>query len=172
MKNKTTKTIEKKYTYVQIPRTWISDYMSREITCDEFFVLMWLTLRANYYSGKYATTYEVIASELSGKYETNRINKIMLSLKSKQRIWYPEIKGSRRPFEVEIEGYPILGKTAKDITHRFNTDDRDYKEPEQKLERAESEDLQTQDNDIADNDANKQRSEKELDEPLLENLWV
>ena len=111
-------------TFAKIPRAWKFDRVDGKLSADEFVVLVWLALGANYYDGRVKTSYEEIVSDLSikGKDPKNKVNKIMLSLKKKRRVWYHTQQGRRSSFMVEIGGYLLSTKSSKDINHRFNGD--------------------------------------------------
>lgn len=169
-KNKTEE-LGEKYSFVQIPRFWRRDYINGKISYDEYSILLWLAMSANYLNGITTTSYESIASELSGKYSKNQVNKIMRSLKRKQYIWYPEIRGSRRPFEVEIGNYRFSRDKIKNISHRFEPDNKEKDEVGQKSDKGQEEDSQESDKSATDNEQNEQKSETEFNEPICENVW-
>jgi len=124
---------EQNDTFVQLPRAWMDEYLNKKLSFAELCVLVWLTWRANPYNGTVKTSYAEIASDFRGEYKKEHINKVMLSLKRKQYLWFPHMQGSRGSFMAEISNYRFSKDTKKDITHRFTeTKGRSVAEEEQK----------------------------------------
>lgn len=108
--------------FVRIYRSTVSDYLNdKKLTVDEFFVLIWLHLRANPFNGVVNTSYDAIRMELSGKYSKNEINKICLSLKQKKFIYFEKQQGRRSSFIILIANYPLVSGSFKDISHLNET---------------------------------------------------
>lgn len=111
--------------FVRIFRNTISDYLNdKKLTVDEFFVLIWLHLRANPFNGVFNTSYDAIRMELSGKYSKNEINKICLSLKLKEFIHFERQQGRRSSFSITIANYPLVSGYFKDISSLIEGSDR------------------------------------------------
>lgn len=108
-------------TYVRIPRSVMVDVSEGLITSSEFLVLVWLTFQANPNDALVSTSYDGIVAELgfTGKNATNKVNKIMLSLKQKRYLWYQSIQGQKRGFRVAINNYLLSNKGVKDLTSFF-----------------------------------------------------
>lgn len=111
--------------FVRIPRDkWKYELESGQLTWEESDVLFWLWLKANPTTGKVAVNYAILSEEMKDRFpyvkeRVNKINKIMLSLKDKQRLWFPEHSGSSKPAEVELDEFPLIQKGYTDITSRF-----------------------------------------------------
>lgn len=96
--------------YVRLRRGIIDHLTEEKLTWDEFSLLEYLIIRANPKNGKLFTSYNLLSNETHCRYSINRINKLLLSLKEKLYIYYPEHKGSGKPFEVSIDKYPLSNK--------------------------------------------------------------
>ncbi len=111
--------------FLKIPvDQWKYELESGEISWDEYAVREWLWLKANPVTGKVAVNYGILAKELKGRFPhtkdlVNKLTKIMISLKKKQRLWFKEHSGGRGPVEVELQGFPLMNKRYTDISHRF-----------------------------------------------------
>lgn len=115
----------KKERFLKIPiDQWKYELESGEISWDEHSVREWLWLKANPITGKVAVNYGTLAEELKGRFSyvkdlVNKLSKIMISLKKKQRLWFKEHSGSRGPVEVELQDFPLINRQYTDISHRF-----------------------------------------------------
>lgn len=113
--------------FLKIPREkWKYDLGSGQITDEDFDVLFRLWLRANPTTGKVAINYSIFAEEIKGRFPhikkeglVNKLTKIMNSLKRKQRLWFKEHSGSKKPVEIELAEYPLIQGGYAGISHRF-----------------------------------------------------
>jgi len=155
---------------VKIPRAWKIDRLENKISADELYILCWLALLANPHNGKTKASFEEIVSDLSikGKDPKNKVNKIMLSLKKKKRLWYPTQQGRRSSFIVEIGGYLLSTKRPKDIGRRF-TDDPDRSEEES----AQDYDIENEEEESSDStdDANEDTEEQKSESPYSDEKY-
>ena len=111
--------------FLKIPRErWRYEVESGKITWEEYDVRSWLWLKANPVTGKVVVNYIILAEEMKERFPyikdiVNKITKIMLSLKTKQRLWFLEHSGSRNAVEVELADFPLISRGYIDISHRF-----------------------------------------------------
>jgi hypothetical protein len=104
--------------FVRIFRNTVSEYLDdKKLSVDEFFVLIWIHLRANPFNAVMNTSYDAVRMELSGKYSKNEINKICLSLKSKRYIHFESQQGRRSSFPITVANYPLVSGYFKDISN-------------------------------------------------------
>jgi hypothetical protein len=105
--------------FVRLPRSLKEFYLDRYINFEQFFVLLWLWIKANPVTGKVDTSYEALRKDFHEKFSKNYINKIMLALKEQKLIWYPNQRGRRSSFNVDIQNYPLSNGGYRDINKLF-----------------------------------------------------
>lgn len=126
--------------FVRIYRDLIDDYhLRKRLTLDEFFILIWLSFRANPYNGIFNTSYAAISAELSGRYTVNKINKICLSLKKKRYVYFQSQQGCRSSFGIEIDKFPLPNKRFREIykddtQRKSRSSDRSIDSPDSEAE--------------------------------------
>lgn len=102
--------------FVRIYRPIIEDYrIHKKLTINEFVVLLWLYFMANPHNGLVNTSYSALSAELSGKFSTNEMNKLCLSLKSKKYIYFDRQQGRRSSFNILIDNYPLSCGAFKQV---------------------------------------------------------
>lgn len=146
-------------TWANFPRAWKIDYATGKISLNELLVLIFLNWEANPHTGLIVTSYDKIAAYFPRNYfkdNRNGVNKIMLKLKQKRYIDYPEHKGSRAGFEVKINGYLLSSGAIKDI---FKNSEDGNDEPETENDISEAEVEQEPSRSSVDQDDSGQRSE-------------
>lgn len=102
---------------------WKYSLESGQLSWEEFDLLMWLWLKADA-TGRVAVNYAVIAEEMRGRFpkikdKVSKINKLMLSLRGKQRLWFKDHPGSPSPAEVLLADYSLMPRGFKDISKHF-----------------------------------------------------
>ena len=108
--------------FVRLPRSLKEFYLDRYINFEQFFVLLWLWIKANPVTGKVDTSYEALRKDFQEKFSKNYINKIMLVLKEQKLIWYPNQQGRRSSFNVDIQNYPLSNGGYRDISELFESE--------------------------------------------------
>lgn len=102
--------------FVRIYRPIIEDYqIHKKLTFNEFVVLLWLYFMANPHNGLVNTSYSALSAELSGKFSTNDINKLCLSLKEKKYIYFDRQQGRRSSFNILVDNYPLSCGSFKQV---------------------------------------------------------
>lgn len=110
---------EDNQTYLRLHRYLMDDFLNHELTFDEMILLIWLQWKANPVNGTIHISYAGLVADFQNRYSKNHINKIMLSLKQKQYLWFLRQMGRRGSFIVELHYYPLSDRDFKDISHRF-----------------------------------------------------
>ncbi len=105
--------------FIKLPRSIRSAYLDRLLSLDEMWVLIWLWINATPRTGQAMVSYEGLSKDFKLRYSKNVINKLMLALKRKKLIWFPNQQGRRSSFHVDIANYPLSNKSIKTIAHRF-----------------------------------------------------
>jgi len=105
--------------FVRLPRSLKEFYLDRYINFEQFFVLLWLWIKANPVTGKADTSYDALRKDFHEKFSKNYINKIMLALKEQKLIWYPNQRCRRSSFNVDIQNYPLSNGGYRDINKLF-----------------------------------------------------
>jgi len=118
------KTITLEDNFIKLSTPTIEDWRSGKLKTQEFNVLLYLMSRASIKTGIINIDYEVISRETGDLFEkndnpVNQVNKVMLSLKKKQRIWFERHPGSRGNIDVEIQHFPLKNQRYIDISDRF-----------------------------------------------------
>ncbi len=107
--------------FLRLDRKIKDDYLNRKLKRDEMLVLIWLLWEANPHNGKTKANSQSLTDDLfKGKYEKNYLNKIILALKRKKYLWFPNQQGRRGSFIVELDNYPLKDGGFTDISYRFN----------------------------------------------------
>ncbi|MAG18203.1 MAG: hypothetical protein CL944_01880 [Candidatus Diapherotrites archaeon] len=97
--------------FIMISRQLFDDYASGQLTAEELVIILHLFYKANIVSGRAGVNYQSVANDLEDLFKNyknpvNQVNKVMLSLLKKCRIWFEKHSGSRSKFEVWIDRYP------------------------------------------------------------------
>lgn len=95
--------------YVRLRRGIFDHLFDGRLTWDEFCILLLLIAKANPKDGIEYTSYDALVSDTQCKFSKNHINKIMLSLKRKKYLTYPNHRGRRTSLRVQIDKYPKSG---------------------------------------------------------------
>lgn len=120
--------------FLQLKYSIKEDYFNGVLTFDEMILFIWLQWQSNPINGKFFTSYTSLESELGGKYTKNSINKIMLSLKAKEYVWFPEHQGSRSQIQVVTKHYPLSKGHFLRIEKYFDNSSAEVDESTQKLQ--------------------------------------
>jgi hypothetical protein len=107
--------------FLRLSRSLMSDFLNGKITLQEFIVIIWLSLNANPYNGKFHTSCSALVSDLKRifagyKDKENKANKIFLALLQKKYIWFPKHQGSRSSFEGVVDKYPLSSGQYIDVS--------------------------------------------------------
>lgn len=105
--------------FLRLDRSIKTEFIKGKLTFEEMVVLIWLFWEANHRNGTIKTGYASLRDDFKGKYSKNYLNKIVLALKRKKRLWFPNQQGRRGSFIVELNNYPLSNKRYTDISHRF-----------------------------------------------------
>ena len=126
MKTKTNKTNNTNSRFLKIPvDEWKYELDLGEISWEELDVLLWHWMKANPNTGKTSLSYPRLAKELKNRFPyikkqlPNKLNKIMISLKAQQRLWFKRHSGSNKPTKVELHKFPLINGEYTDISYRF-----------------------------------------------------
>jgi hypothetical protein len=123
--------MEENYTkkrFLKIPlNEWRYELESGEISWDEHSLREWLWFKADLDTGKVIADCKVLEIELKRRFPRikqlkNKINKLLLSLKKKRKLWFPEHTGKRGKIEIELQGFPLMSREYLDISHRFQAE--------------------------------------------------
>ena len=96
--------------FVRLRRGIVSHLTEEKLSWDEYAMMLHLIIRANPNSGSLLTSYQGLTDETQGYFKKNKVNKILLSLKSGNYISYPDHRGSGKSFEIFINKYPQSNK--------------------------------------------------------------
>lgn len=113
--------VSKRTPFVGKPRSKRNDYLDGKLTHREYILLSWLYDSANPYAIAEVTLDDIAKNLFPGKWKisTNRINKLLLSLKRKRYIWYPDRSGRRGSFRIEIGEFLVSKGLWNDISHHW-----------------------------------------------------
>ena len=117
--------------FIKLLTSIIDDWKTGKLATLEFNVLIYLIREADIIKGVKNVNYAIISLEPGDLFKNytdrvNQVNKVMLSLKKKQRIWFEEHSGSRGNIDVEIQHFPFKNQQYLDISYRFQQNsDRD-----------------------------------------------
>ena len=108
--------IEKKHNnFLRLDRTIFEDYANNKISLDEKDILVHLQVWANPNNAKTKISYQGLADDFKGRYEKNAVNKIILSLKKKKYLWFPNQQGCRGSFIIIMNNYPLSNGYFTDL---------------------------------------------------------
>jgi len=111
--------------FLKLPKDkWRYDLESGKLSWEESDLLFWLWLKANPKTGKVAVRYPNLAEEMKERFphirdKVNKITKLMVSLKKRQRLWLSKHPGSKKPAEVFLNDFPLIGGDYTDLRERF-----------------------------------------------------
>lgn len=101
--------------FVPFPRKILSALRNGEISKNEYLIYGYVRLSGNPY-GVAATSLENIRNDIFlGKVSINYCNQLLLSLKSKRYIYYPDRSGHRGSFEVHLGDWILPTKGIKTL---------------------------------------------------------
>ncbi len=104
--------------YVKLPRSIKTALVDGYLRFEEYALLVWLWLNANPRIGRAQVSYAGLSKDFKEKYSKNMINRLMLSLKQKQWIWFDRQQGRRSSFHVDIANYPLSNGGFVDLENR------------------------------------------------------
>jgi len=104
--------------WIPFPRKISADFRNGVITLCEMQVYNWLRLNANPYGITTTSLIDISTDLFKGRKSENSINKILLALKRKKRLYYKRRTGSRGSFEVRF-GEFILPSGKINTLDRF-----------------------------------------------------
>lgn len=93
--------------FIRLPRVFRALCISGELSCHELLMLVWLWMSANPVNGKVTVSYSGLSDELRQKFTINQVTKLILSLKKKGIISYPNQRGKHNAFAVRLLYYPL-----------------------------------------------------------------
>lgn len=137
--------------FLMIDKQLFDDLYSGDLTGEEWVVLLHLFDKANITNGKAGANYRSIVAELEDFFKVykdpvNQVNKVMLSLRKKRKIWFKKHPGSKNKFTVWIDKYPCkkgAQVVATDILNKFlkNNEKNEYNPAEVSNSQQRSEEL-------------------------------
>ncbi len=95
---------------VFIPRKLAEDFLAGRLTSSEFFVLIWLWLRANHIKGSTNTGYMSLVENLRNQIKYPAMRKIISSLRKKRYINFANHSGRTGPFDIYPIGFFLANK--------------------------------------------------------------
>lgn len=113
---------EKPKSYVTIPRYIAEDYLNKKLTRSEFILCIWLRSTADIY-GFTTTSVTAIRDDMFPKVEVNTVQKLLLSLRKKKYIYFPNHQGRRGSIRIESDSWLMKTKGTKSIAHHFEQSD-------------------------------------------------
>lgn len=122
--------------FLKYPIRLQGDYLAGVLTYDEFFLLFWLWLGANPYRGAVRISYKGLHTELHGRHSINKLNKIVLSLRSKKYLSFPKRQGRRGAFEALLDRYPLASGEYISITKERKKRCKTSPEPEETVSKS------------------------------------
>lgn len=132
-----TKTLIKDF--VIVSRKIRNDYSNGKITLNEFFVLLWIFLNTNPYSGFFVMSYEGLAQDFKRRISYDSARKIISSLRRKQYIYFLDHKGRKGSFPVYPLDFILTNRKVQTLDYLENklsitTQSQVNTEPDTKLE--------------------------------------
>lgn len=113
--------------FVAFPRQISKAFLDREMEPNEYLVLMALRGTANPYGIRRTSYEEVLHDILRGKGSVNYVNKILLSLKKKEYLWFEDRRGKRGGFDIRFSD--CIRPDGFVSTIREHSDTTQYREP-------------------------------------------
>src|SRR3989338_11270476 len=105
--------------YTTTPRYIPEDLRSGKMTRGEWRVYQWLRINADPY-GKVSTSLILIRDDVFDGATENYINTILLSLKSKEYLYYQSRQGRRGSFDVHFGDWLLPDKKIKYLDKYFS----------------------------------------------------
>jgi hypothetical protein len=105
--------------WIAFNRDIASMLRNRVISRNEYFLYMHLRLNCNPY-GICSTNINAIKSDIFSNVSINYINKLLLSLKGKELVWFERRQGSRSSFEVHFGDFILPDKKIRSLNKYFN----------------------------------------------------
>lgn len=96
--------------FVIQPRKLNRDVLDGTISREEYHVCVWLRGSSNPYAVTVVTLQGINQDVFGGRYTTNYINRILLSLKSKKYLYYKPRQGRRGSFEIKMADFLLPTK--------------------------------------------------------------
>lgn len=110
---------EKPKSYTTTPRYIVEDYLDKKLTRSEFILCLWLRSTADI-NGYTTTSVTAIRDDMFPGVEVNTVQKLLLSLRKKKYVYFPNHQGRRGSIRIESDDWLMKTKGTKSIAHRFS----------------------------------------------------
>lgn len=105
--------------YNTLPRFLAEDYLDKKLTRSELILLLWLRSIADIF-GVTTTSSSTLRDDMFPGIEVNTVEKLLLSVKKKGYIDYPNHQGRRGSIRIQSDEWLIRGKGVLRITKPSN----------------------------------------------------
>jgi hypothetical protein len=112
--------------FVPVPRRIKSDFRNGKLQKNELLTYVWVRLDADIF-GVTTANLGVIRDDLFRGKSKNYVNKLLLSLKSKEYVWYSTRTGRRGSFEVHFGDWKLSSGQIKKLDKFFDSEVRGNK---------------------------------------------
>ncbi len=106
---------EKPRPYNTLPRFLAEDYLDKKLTRSELILLLWLRSIADIF-GVTTTSASTLRDDMFPGVEVNTVEKLLLSVKKKGYVDYPNHQGRRGSIRIQSDEWLIRGKGVLRIT--------------------------------------------------------
>jgi len=105
--------------FVTFPRSLASDFRNGKLKPKELLLYFWLRLNANMY-GIAVVNLSAVREDIFEDVSENYIEKLLLSLRRKKYVYFPDHRGRRGSFEVHFGDWSLSGGKIKTLDTLFN----------------------------------------------------
>ena len=109
---------EKPKSYTTTPRYIVENYFDKKLTRSEFILCLWLRSTADI-NGYTTTSVTAIRDDMFPGVEVNTVQKLLLSLRKKKYVYFPNHQGRRGSVRIESDDWLMKTKGTKSIAHHF-----------------------------------------------------